>query len=252
MKLPIDELKKSMLNKRIPVPKNSTLSGHAAGEPFDKHVYKILKAYDPDRILRHFEYLNMLFTKNPDKKSYVERMQLFPNSAISILLSRGRQATTNWQIDNKFSEKQNDTADIVHVLESEFRIIDVKTRNVMKNAQAPNIISAYKLAKLVKNILEEKNTPDLSIHYVEIEWKSDGKDMVCKDVHYAELFKEDPKNLYINWSAANQIQFHVKTLKQEYKGDIRDWSKDYLKSYIESANKRMIHFKTNFIDEFLI
>lgn len=64
-----------------------------------------------------------------------------------FLLSRGKAATENWSIENLFEEKQNDTADILLVKDQFYELLDVKTRNISKSAQAPNIISAYKLAQ---------------------------------------------------------------------------------------------------------
>lgn len=42
----------------VPKPLSGTLSGHAAGEPFDKAVYNELKKVYGDRIFRQYEYLN--------------------------------------------------------------------------------------------------------------------------------------------------------------------------------------------------
>ena len=42
-----------------------TLSGHAAGEPFEKLAYSILKRLYPSNIYKQFEYLNDLYLKNP-------------------------------------------------------------------------------------------------------------------------------------------------------------------------------------------
>lgn len=33
-----DKLKKAVINTSVPKPLSGTLSGHSAGEPFDKHV----------------------------------------------------------------------------------------------------------------------------------------------------------------------------------------------------------------------
>ena len=59
-------LETQLLNDYVPVPLSGTLSGHAAGEPFDKHVYEKLKNKFPNVVYRQFEYLNKLFvlTKN--------------------------------------------------------------------------------------------------------------------------------------------------------------------------------------------
>jgi type II restriction enzyme len=38
-----NNLKKKVKGTPVPKPLSGTLSGHAAGEPFDKHVYKEIK-----------------------------------------------------------------------------------------------------------------------------------------------------------------------------------------------------------------
>ncbi|MBR6016615.1 MAG: HincII family type II restriction endonuclease, partial [Prevotella sp.] len=42
-----------------------TLSGHAAGEPFEKSVYQHLKKNYPTAIFKQFEFLNDLYLKHP-------------------------------------------------------------------------------------------------------------------------------------------------------------------------------------------
>lgn len=47
-----------MKGATVPKPLSGTLSGHAAGEPFDKAVYANLKRMYPSKIFRQYEYLN--------------------------------------------------------------------------------------------------------------------------------------------------------------------------------------------------
>jgi type II restriction enzyme len=44
MKIDIQSLKLDLINTTVPKPVSGTFFGHAAGEPFDKHVYKFVKA----------------------------------------------------------------------------------------------------------------------------------------------------------------------------------------------------------------
>lgn len=58
----------SMKNIEVDRPNKSTegtLSGHAAGEPFEKCVYHILKRKYPKCIFKQYEYLNDIFLKHP-------------------------------------------------------------------------------------------------------------------------------------------------------------------------------------------
>lgn len=218
-----------------------TLSGHAAGEPFEKLVYRHLKELYPTNIYKQFEYLNDLYRRNPTSITVRDRQSLFNSPVALFLLSRGDTATRNWDTENIFVEKQNDTADILFQKEEYFELIDVKTRNISKSAQAPNIISAYKVAQMCAIMLDNKDFNNVSINYIEIDWKEKDDKLVCAQAHYGSLFKATPSLLYINWAAAMQIQFHVSELDQTYAGTIEEWAKAYLKMFVASAEH---HCKT--------
>lgn len=55
------ELIKNVKGTSVQKPLSGTLSGHAAGEPFDKHVYNEIKKQFPKHTFRQYEYLNDLF-----------------------------------------------------------------------------------------------------------------------------------------------------------------------------------------------
>ena len=86
-----------------------TLSGHAAGEPFEKSVYTYLKTQYPNNVFKQYEYLNDLYLKNPRKITAADRASLLNSPTILFLLSRGERATEEWNPNNIFKEKQNDT-----------------------------------------------------------------------------------------------------------------------------------------------
>ena len=44
-----DNLKGKIIGTSVPKPLSGTLSGHAAGEPFDKHVYAEIKKQFPEK-----------------------------------------------------------------------------------------------------------------------------------------------------------------------------------------------------------
>ena len=208
------KLAKSIKGTSVPKPLSGTLSGHAAGEPFDKHVYSEIKKQFPKNTFRQYEYLNDLFSKNPEVIGFEARQALFNSPTVLFLLSRGKNATDKWSIENPFEEKQNDTADILVVKDNFYEIIDIKTRNVSKSAQPPNIISAFKLAQVCAKMLDNQEFDNFAINYFEIDWLLDNDKLVCKDTHLGCLFKAQPEDLYINWAAAMQIQFHVRDLDQ--------------------------------------
>ena len=232
------ELIKNVKGTSVPKPLSGTLSGHAAGEPFDKHVYNEIKKQLPENTFRQYEYLNDLYSKNAKIIGIEARQELFNSPSILFLLSRGKEATKKWSLENPFDEKQDDTADILVVKDGFYEMIDIKTRNLSKTAQAPNIISAFKLAQLCAIMLDNKEFDNISINYFEVDWLLENDKLVCKDAHYINLFKSIPENLYINWAAAMQIQFHVCNLDQKYKGTLKRWTKSYLKHFVAQVYKR--------------
>lgn len=244
------KLAKNLKGTSVPKPLSGTLSGHAAGEPFDKHVYAEIKKQFPKNTFRQYEYLNDLFSKNPNIIGFHARQALFNSPTVLFLLSRGKNATDKWSIENPFDEKQNDTADILVVKDDFYEIIDIKTRNVSKSAQPPNIISAFKLAQVCAKMLDNKEFDDFTINYFEIDWLLDNDKLVCHDTHFACLFKAQPSDLYINWAAAMQIQFHVRDLDQSFSGTMENWAKFYLKHFVTQAKKRADDMITKFVKPF--
>ena len=247
----LETIVNKLLNKTIPAPISGTLSGHAAGEPFDKYVYKIL-GENYNNIFRQYEYLNHLYSKNSHIFSAEGRHQLIPYLTLRQLLNRGNKTTNDWSLSNQFEEKQNDTADILHVEDNNFVIIDVKTFNMDKLGQPPNIISSYKLAKACKNIIQMNEYDILDIIYIGIHWELSDNQLICKKSYWKELFKSEPSNLYINHAAALQIQFHVDDLDQSFKGSQEDWCRSFLNHYLESYGKRINRIKKKFIEPFIL
>jgi len=244
------KLQKLIIGNIVSKPISGTLSGHAAGEPFDKHVYAAIKKQFPKNTFRQYEYLNFLFSKNLSSVGFEERQKLFNSPTVMFLLSRGKNATDRWSIENPFEEKQNDTADILVVKNNYFEIIDIKTRNISKSAQSPNIISAYKLAQLCAKMIDNNEFENFSINYFEVDWSLEKSDLICKDTHYGNLFLAEPSSLYINWSAALQIQFHVSDLIQSYDGTRKQWTKEYLKHFVAQAKRRSREMINKFVKPF--
>lgn len=243
----------SMIGDTVPAPASGTLSGHAAGEPFDKEVYNILKEKYPDTVFRQFEYLNKLYLDHPGVTG-VKRFDLFDSKAAKFLLKRGVDETENWSPEHQFEEKQNDTADnlIVYYENNHIKydIVDIKTRNNSKKAQSPNIISALKLAEMCKIMIDANEFDRISLNYIEIDWSKEGSILKCTNGHYANLFKSDPRKLYINWSAALQIQFHVCDLPQNYNGTMQEWCHSYLVHFVQSARKRIKDMEIKMIEPY--
>lgn len=248
------QLLRDMAGTDVPRPNRAsagTLSGHAAGEPFEKCVYHYLKERHSGNVYKQFEFLNDLFLKHPRHISVADRNSLFSSPTALFLLSRGDKATKEWSPGHVFEEKQNDTADILFHDNGKFDLIDVKTRNMSKNAQAPNIISAYKLAQACARMIDNEEYDAIGIKYIEIDWMEQGDTLRCIGAHYGDLFKARPETLYINWAAAMQIQFHVSDLDQTWRGGREQWARKYLAHFVESARHRCRRMEELYINPFL-
>lgn len=244
------QLKQDIIGSRIPQPISATLSGHTAGEPFDKLVYSLIKKQFPTQTFRQYEYLNDLYSKNPKVIGFEARKALFESPTVMFLLSRGKEATEKWSEENIFEEKQNDTADILIHQQGFYDIIDTKTRNTAKSAQPPNIISAYKLAQLCTKMLDNQEFDNFTISYFEVDWTLENAELVCNNLHFANLFASQPNELYINWAVAMQIQFHVCDLHQNFLDTKEQWAKSYLKHFTIQAQRRATDMIEKFVKPF--
>jgi hypothetical protein len=244
----------TLLGTRIEFPKgyNKAASGHASGDFFEKKVYSILREAMPHKVFRQYELLNDLYSKNLKTIKEADKSLLFKSPTAHFLLSRGDSASKGWSLDNLFQEKQNDTADVVIVEDSTFNIIDIKTRSLSKKGQPPNIVSSFKIAQMCGYLLDNEDFGSLNIFYVAIDWLHDGQCQVCENFEILNLFKIPPtkENLYINWAAALQIQFHATEVEQTYNKDKRSWCLDYLNYYVSSAKARISHMESKFIEPF--
>lgn len=229
---------------------NGTLSGHAAGEPFEKLTYHLLKNKFPNNIYKQYEFLNDLYLKHPLSISLEAKKALIDSPVALFLLSRSDTATNKWNPNNIFEEKQDDTADILWYEGNRFDLIDVKTRNISKHAMAPNIISAYKLARACAFMIDNDDYESVGLHYIEVEWEEIGDKLKCVNSHWRDLFLSSPQDIYINWSAAMQIQFHVSELNQDFKEGNKVWAKEYIRCFVESAEKRRLIIYEKYIEPF--
>lgn len=247
----ITEVAKELIGTSVARPKVGTLSGHAAGEPFDKHAYECLKRRFPGKTYRQFEYLNELYSKNLHVVGYKERHSLISPPFLAEMINRGVKATSEWTVTAQFDEKQNDTADIILTEGDSFRIIDVKTKNTSKNAQPPNIISALKVAKMCASILDDGELGGFEIIYLGITWKESGPLLECTDCVVRYLFRANPAELYINWAAAMQIQANVETLDQTFSGTLKEWARGYLNVFTKGAHERSEKMMKDYVVPYL-
>jgi Restriction endonuclease HincII len=197
-------------------------------------ILNYFKEKNPNFSFLQHEVISDLFSRKPLKISADTRLKILNTPAVSFFLG----IIKNWSPESPFDEKQNDTADILLVRDGFYEIIDVKTRNTSKSAQPPNIISAYKLAQLCANMIDNQEFDNFSLNYVEIDWTLENQFLVCENAHSAALFSANPATLYINWAAAMQIQFHVCDLDQSFQESRAIWAKEYLRHFTAEARNR--------------
>jgi len=239
MSIDLVPISKAMIGQTVPRPTSGALSGHVVGELFDQLVYKLIKKQLPKTTYRQYEYLNELYAKHPTKLTHEERATLIQSKTLQHLLNRGVAPITGWSADKLFEVKQDDTADIIVTEDDYYQLIDVKTVNSGKLAQAPNIISAVKVATMCQLMLANKEFAVHDLFYFEVQWELAGDKLRCVSSCSRNLFKCDPSKLYINWAAAQQLQFHVRLLDQDYAGSKEDWCKAYLANFVRQAKNRV-------------
>ncbi len=233
------------------------IAGHAAGEPFDKLITRQIGEVFPNRTFRQFEVLNAVLKARHEATTAAERLSLLGPPALQRLLKRGKEPMRNWSEENQFDEKQNDTADII-VLPTQsldlhvgpVHLVDAKTYQEERQGQPPNIISALKLAHMCKDMIDSDNFGSHDISYLSVAWVLDGEELRVTDSTSVALFREDPENLYINWAAAHQIQFHPHRCQQSFGGSTEDWCRGFLGSFVASARNRIESMRTDFVKEF--
>lgn len=229
--------------KSLPRPEG-TLSGHAAGLPFERSVHALLKGKFGERCEQHFESLNVVLCKNQSVLTYEARAKLFGPLALRQLILRGKTAMQAWSPENLFEEKQDDTAESIIFPSSDIDfygepivLLDVKTTNASKKAQPPNIISAEKLANSLLLGLQGGRI-NFDIVYVAVSWSPSSTQLVCGSVRPISMFKIS-KPLYINWAAAQQVQFHPLTVDQDFKGNREEWALNFLENFCRSLEGRI-------------
>ena len=226
----------------VPKP-TGTLAGHAAGLPFEVLVHEKLSQAFSNRAWRHYEFLNHVLSAN-ESKDLQGRLEAFGPESLQGLLCRGRKQMQDWSRENLFEEKQNDTAETVVSSESSFDplrstvlLVDVKTHNSAKQGQPPNIMSAGKLSEALASGLDEGSIR-FDVVYVGVSWVIQDETLKASQVSVVSLFKMKPQ-VYINWAAAEQIQFHPHLAEQDYKGTREDWAREYLSHFVSSLEKRI-------------
>lgn len=186
------------------------------------------------------DFLNDIYLREPKHISRKDADRLVEYPTMWFVLSSGLM-------------EENGMPSILYYQKGFYNIIDVKTRNLGKNAQPPNIISAYKLAQMCAYMIENEEYDTIGIDYIGIDWREDRKKgkLVCEDAQHVSLFRVTPSELYINWAAGLQIQFHPHLVDQSWKGSQEKWAREYLRHFVDSAQRRCDTMREKFIEPFL-
>ena len=248
IRIELDHIAKSLIGTSVQRPAG-TLAGHAAGLPFEKSVHEKLVETFPGRAHRHYELLNLLYSENPKKKTVQERYDLLGPTSLSYLLRRGKDSTENWTTATPFAEKQDDTAESIVLPTTSLSIdtskngpltlIDVKTKDADMKSRAPNIISAEKLLNACKMAITERTQLSFDIIYLGVRWTKTKVSLDCVDAKAVPLVMVDPTEMYINWSAGRQIQFHPHEVKMSFSGSTIEWAAAFLDHYSTNLRKRL-------------
>lgn len=248
IRVELDHIAQSLVGTSVNRP-SGTLAGHAAGLPFEKSVHEKLVAKFPGRAYRHYELLNYIYSTNLTKQSVAERYELLGPKSLSYLLQRGASSTAAWTTTAQFTEKQDDTAESV-VLPSTspsldttkhgpVTLIDVKTQDADVKSRAPNIISAEKLLNACKIAISEGGRLSFDIVYIGVRWRKTKTTLDCVEAEAIPLVRIDPTEMYINWSAGRQIQFHPHDVKTDFSGSTLEWAVAFLNHYSSNLRTRL-------------
>lgn len=248
IRVELDHIAQSLVGTSVNRP-SGTLAGHAAGLPFEKSVHEKLVAKFPGRAYRHYELLNYIYSTNLTKQSVAERYELLGPKSLSYLLQRGASSTAAWTTTAQFTEKQDDTAESV-VLPSTspsldttkhgpVTLIDVKTQDADVKSRAPNIISAEKLLNACKIAISEGGRLSFDIVYIGVRWRKTKTTLDCVEAEAIPLVRIDPTEMYINWSAGRQIQFHPHDVKTDFSGSTLEWAVAFLDHYSSNLRTRL-------------
>lgn len=229
---------------------NQETSGHRIATPLEEEVYDALSKTYPGLAFKQHEavneYLSQAVTRDKVSDDFI-----FGNEAIDYLVNPGNKALSHWP-EELVPGKQSDTADIVLFSDSSLFdgsaafLIDVKSHDLGKSDQPPNIMSARKLAKVAEICLSKNIDPNFSLYYIDLGYRKKDAGVVVEDVRMVDMMKIPPldyngkgKPLYINWSAAIQVQFRPSEVSQDFELSQKDWLAIFMKNYTSQKRDRI-------------
>ena len=107
-------------------------------------------------------------------------------------------------------------------------------------------MSARKLAKVAEICLSKNIDPNFSLYYIDLGYRKKDAGVVVEDVRMVDMMKIPPldyngkgKPLYINWSAAIQVQFRPSEVSQDFELSQKDWLAIFMKNYTSQKRDRI-------------
>lgn len=229
---------------------NQETSGHRIATPLEEEVYDALSKTYPGLAFKQHEAVNEYLSETVVQGRVPDGF-VFGNEAVDSLVNPGKKALSNWP-EELVPGKQSDTADIVLFSDSALFdgssvfLIDVKSHDLGKSDQPPNIMSARKLAKVAEICLSKNIDPNFSLYYMDLGYRKKDAGVVVEDVRMVDMMKIPPldyngkgKPLYINWSAAIQVQFRPSEVSQDFELSQKDWLAIFMKNYTSQKRDRI-------------
>lgn len=220
-------------------------AGHSIGSYMENIVEHHLKDFYP--VTKSHTFLNNLVSANAGSLQK-PNFSLLPDKASQFLFGPTTNILSKWNSENLFQEKQDATADLIFSQKddegNDFIIAyDIKSSQDKNTKIRPqNIISAAKLYNMSEEILNANKTPKFSLYYLGVLWGLDQKNPsngVIKNIRVINLFKIPPTALYINWTAANQVQFSTEDVPQSYNKPVLEWAREYQDFYLSNEEQRL-------------
>lgn len=229
---------------------NRETSGHTVATPLEEEVYDALSKAYPELTFKQHEAVNEYLSQTVAQGRVPDGF-VFGNEAVDYLVNPGKKALSSWP-EEMVPGRQSDTADMVLFSDSSLFqgasvfLIDVKSHDLGKNSQPPNIMSARKLANLAEICLSKNIDPNFSMYYVDLGYRKKDAGVVVEDVRMVDMMKIPPldynnkgKPMYINWAAALQVQFRPSEVSQDFELSQKEWLAVFMKNYTSQKRDRI-------------
>ena len=224
-------------------------AGHTSGSPIEEAVRQHVRRLLAARTRRHHEVINDLLRAHPEARSRAQRTELFASRALRAVFC-ARTPLARWSPEHPFEETQQDFSDDVLFADEvpsfdcdHLALEDVKSVNLGKSGRPPNIVSARRLFDIACAALEDGCAP-FDLVYVAVGWRAAPGRLCVERIRVISLFRCAPDQ-YINWSAAQQIQFDPFRVDQDFAGSRLEWLARFADHFVAAQQTRGQTMMTN-------